>query len=335
MNICTPSITWLAPENKIYFIAYAVALSLMIYRWWRSYAVITLLGRSVKGHSFLYNLSFSRFACKNICWLAALFFIFLTLLHPAWHKKEKTITQESRDLFIALDISRSMLAQDVSPNRLEFAKKKIKTLVDSLAADRIGLILFSGSSFVQCPLTKDRTAFFMFLDQVDTSTIASGSTALDQAIAQALQAFSSNDDRKNKLLVIFTDGEDFSDNLTDLKNQAREQSLTIFTVGIGTHNGAPIPMVDHTGKSTGHLRDKAGSVVISRLDETVLQKLAQDVGGTYIQSSTNTSDIAQLTQLVTTYEKEKDESLKISNYDEQYPLILTLSFILLALEWLL
>ncbi len=243
--------------------------------------------------------------------------------------------QESRDLFIALDISRSMLAQDMIPNRLEFAKKKIKALVNSLAAERIGLILFSGSSFIQCPLTKDKAAFFMFLDHIDTSTIASGSTALDQAIAQALHAFQTDNARKNKLLVIFTDGEDFSDNLNDLKKQAREQGLTIFTVGIGTQTGAPIPMVDHNGKSIGHLRDKSGSVVISRLDDTVLQKLAQDVGGTYIQSTTNASDLTQLITLLEKFEKEKDQDLKISQYDQQYPLFLLLSFILLAIEWVL
>ncbi len=94
--------------------------------------------------------------------------------------------QEGRDLFIALDISRSMLAQDISPNRLEFAKTKISTLVNALPSERIGLILFSGSSFVQCPLTRDRSAFFMYLNQIDVDTIASGTTALDQAIAQAL-----------------------------------------------------------------------------------------------------------------------------------------------------
>ena len=248
-------ITWITPENKIFFLLFGLAFIVIVYRWYRSYHVIKLLGKTVGGHRFLKNTSIQRITIKSILLAVGLLLLFVVLLHPAWNKKEETVIQEGRDLFIALDISRSMLAQDVTPNRLAFAKAKIRSLVNSLDSERIGLILFSGSSFVQCPLTADRSAFFMFLDQIDVDTIASGTTALDQAIAQAIQAFKQSGTQKNKLLVILSDGEDFSSNLSALKNDAQEQGLTIFTIGIGTAQGAPIPTFDHFGKQSGHLRD--------------------------------------------------------------------------------
>jgi Ca-activated chloride channel family protein len=329
------TITWLAPENKSYFILFAVALLLLAYRWYRSYRLIKVLGKTVNGHRFLHNTSLLRITIKTIFWALGLFFIFIVLLHPAWNKKEESVVQEGRDLFIALDISRSMLAQDVKPNRLEFAKSKIRSLVNSLDSERIGLILFSGSSLVQCPLTTDHSAFFMYLNQIDIDTIASGTTALDKAIGQAIQAFKETGTQKNKLLVIFSDGEDFSSNLSTLKNDAHEQGLTIFTIGIGSAQGAPIPLYDHTGKQSGHLRDANGTVVISQLNDGILQNLAQDVGGIYIHATHDHNDLNTLITLVQKHEKEKNDERKFARLEEQYPVFLLITFICLAIEWLL
>lgn len=313
-------ITWAAPENSSYFILYALALVFLAYRWLRSYRVMKVLGKTIEGKTFLRNTSLLRITLKSILWALALFFIFLALLHPSWNKKEETVIQEGRDLFVALDISRSMLAQDILPNRLSFAKTKIRSFVNALESERIGLILFSGSSFVQCPLTRDNSAFFMYLDQIDVDTIASGTTALDKAIAQALQAFKESGTQKNKLLVIFTDGEDFSSNLAQLKQEAQTQGLTIFTIGIGTSEGAPIPLYDLRGNQSGHLKDKKGSVVISALNEGILQTLAHDVGGIYIHATKDSNDLATVITLVRQKEKEKIEEKKLAYYEEQYPL---------------
>ena len=335
MNSAFTGIQWTAPQNSIFFIVYGIALLVLIYRLKRSSMVIAILGRTINGHRFLYNTSVLRIGIKSMLWALSVLCLFLTLLHPSWNKKEHTVVQEGRDVFIALDISRSMLAQDISPNRLDFAKAKISSLIKALNSERIGLILFAGSSFIQCPLTRDRAAFLLYLNQIDVDTIASGTTALDQAIAQAINAFKMSGTQKSKLLVVFTDGEDFSSSLETLKKEALDQGITIFTVGVGTAQGAPIPLFDQSGKQSGHLRDKKGTVVISALNQGILQTLAHDVGGIYIHATHDTKDLNTLISLVQKKEKEKIEERKISHFEEQYPWFLMVSFLLLAIEWLL
>lgn len=328
-------IHWAAPQRISYFFFLIPALLLLVYKWRRSQLVIRLLSKSPQSMKLLQKASLWRLTLRMILWFVALVFLFLVLLRPQWHKKEKIVSQEGRDLFIALDISRSMLAQDMKPNRLEFAKNKIKSLVHELSSERIGLILFSGSTFIQCPLTTDYGAFFMYLDQIDVETISSGTTAIDQAIAQALKAFKATPLKKNKILILVTDGEDFSSNLSEIKKEAQQEGLIIFTLGVGTVQGAPIPLYDHSGKQNGHQKDKKGAVVITQLNEGILKTLADDVGGIYIHAMSDDSDINMLIKRLEKIEKEKREDKKISAFEDQYPVFLLVSFFALLLEWIL
>ena len=330
-----PPISWTLIENKMYFLLFAIALIILAYQLWRYNYLIHLLGKSVDGHRFLRNVSLPKIIIKSIFFAVGFLLLFIVLLGPAWNEKEQTVIQEGRDLFIALDISRSMLAQDVKPSRLEFAKTEIQTLIRALPTERVGLILFSGTSFIQCPLTRDKAAFLLFLDQIDKETISSGTTAVDKAIAQAIEAFKQVGTQKNKLLIIFTDGEDFSTHLPALKNEAREQGLTLFTIGVGTQEGAPIPLYDNTGKQSGHLKDKNGTVVISQVNNQMLQTLAYDVGGFYIHTMNNHNDLTTLTNQIKKLEKEKMEEKKFCQREMQYPIFLIISLVFLALEWLL
>jgi len=281
------------------------------------------------------NVSSKKYIMRMVLIALGLVFIFIALLRPAWNKSEETIMQEGRDLYIGLDISRSMLAVDCKPNRLIYAKDKIKKLLKRLSCERVGLILFSGSAFVQCPLTSDYSAFYLYLDAVDAELISSGTTALDQAIQQAITSFSSMPERKSKLLVLFTDGEDFSHNLSDIKKRALQENLSIFAIGIGSIDGAPVPLFDAHGVQTGHQKDAKGNVVISRLNEGILNALSQDVGGQYIRSTQNDDDIALFVRAVEQRDKEAIGERKMSKYEDQYHYFLLVSFICFALEWLL
>lgn len=275
------------------------------------------------------------YSLKTVLWFIAVLAIFVTLLRPQWGKVEQKIEQEGRDLLIAVDVSRSMLAQDVKPNRLEFTKQKIKDLLKMLPCERVGLLLFAGSPIVQCPLTNDYNAFQLFLDQLDAHTISYGTTALDQAINKALTVFEHMPDKKNKMLVIFTDGEDFSSNLADVKQKAIALGLHMFTVGIGTEQGAPIPILDEDDRPRGHERDKNGSVIISRLNEGILRTLAHDSGGVYISSTPDNTDMQQLVTIVTQFEKEKFEDKQVAAQQERYYYSSALALATLLIEWFL
>jgi Ca-activated chloride channel family protein len=272
---------------------------------------------------------------KMFCLLAGGFFLILALLRPVLKKKEESIMQEGRDLYIALDVSRSMLAHDCQPSRLECAKNKIKELVQSLECQRVALILFSGSAFVQCPLTSDFSAFFMFLDQVDVETISSGTTALDKALALTLDAIRSMPARNHKLLALFTDGEDFSSNLTSLKERVQHEGLTIFTFGVGSHDGAPIPRYDDHGVLQGYQKDAHDKIVISRLNEPLLKSLAADARGMYVAMTEDSSDIARLRKALRTFEKEAIDEKKVIDFEDQYQYSLLMSLLFLGLEWIL
>jgi Ca-activated chloride channel family protein len=315
----------------LFFVGLVVLLLFLRYKKQRK-AQMSLVGIN---HHFLRNVSSKKQLLKCMLMTTGVLFLCLALLRPQWNKSEETIMQEGRDLYIALDISRSMLATDCKLNRLTFAKEKIKRLIKQLSCERVGLILFSGSAFVQCPLTSDYSAFYLYLDAVDAELISSGTTALDQAIQQALNSFASSPDRKSKLLVLFTDGEDFSHNLHDVKQEAIDAGLSIFSIGIGTPEGAPVPLFDVNGTLIGHQKDAHGGVVISRLNEGILRTLSQDVGGSYTRATDNDDDITLFIKAVNAFDKEQLAERKHSRYEDQYHYFLLVSFICFVLEWLL
>lgn len=326
-------ITWRIGIYAYAWILFCIICVIIIHQLYIKNNVIRLLAGNREHTLFLYTSPLRRFI-KMVLILVGSLFLAITLLRPQWGKKENTVQQEGRDVLIALDISRSMLAQDIEPNRLESAKQCIKSMLPLLSCERVGLILFSGSSFVQCPLTEDYAAFTMFLDHVDVETISSGSTALDRALTQALDAFSRMPDKKNKLLVILTDGEDFSYNLDAVRMRAQDEGLQIFAIGIGSSEGAPIPLYNEHGVQIGHQRDEHENVVISRLNQEILQQLVHEVGGQYVHIK-DKNGLNTLINTIQKYDKEKFEERTWTQLQEQYPYFLVVSFICFALEWLL
>lgn len=314
---------------------FVVAIIILVWNIRRIHQTVSQLTFSAWRPLLMTKFSTSRMGIKAFLMTIGLLSLFLTLLHPQWGKVEESVKQQGRDLFIALDISRSMLAVDLKPNRLQQAKAKIKRLARMLNSERVGLLLFSGSAVLQCPLTADISAFDLFLDAVDAQTISSGSTAIDQVLEKTIEQFQRMPTKKNKLLVIFTDGEDFSRNLSDLKKKAQAIGLRIFTIGIGTPQGAPVPKFDAAGNQQGYEQDEKGAVVISRLNEGILRTLAQDSGGTYFTAQPNDQELKDLTNIVSSYEKEQWQDRKMTKYIEQYPYFLAVSLTCFALEWLL
>jgi len=329
-------VIWGTPKNAWLFIFLIFSLVLLIYKFFKQKKIISFLVDQKHQKNFLLNYSTPKKIAKIILLLFSLFFLILAALSPRWNKKEQTVEQSGRDIFIALDISRSMLAQDLKPNRLEFAKQKVKKLLDLVKTDRVGLILFSGSAYIQCPLTRDFSAFYMYLDQVDTESISSGTTSMDKAIKLALATFKNiSTNKKDKILIILTDGEDFSSDLQGLKKEISDENLHIFSIGIGTKEGAPIPLYDDELKQIGHQLDQHNNVVISKLNEGILSALSAQSNGYYVSSTNENDDLEKILTKIEFFEKQKFNDKKISNYEEQYPYFILMSFICLLLEWIL
>lgn len=285
--------------------------------------------------NILKNYQLWRRALKYGLKTSSFLFLLIAFLQPQWDLKDMIVEQEGRDILIALDISRSMLAEDQSPNRLEFAKEKIKKLLYNLSCDRVGLMIFSGSTVLQCPLTTDYSTFFMFLNQLGVETISSNTTSLDSAVVKAVDVFKSMPDRKSKIFCLFTDGEDFSDNLSGVKEQARQEGISIFTIGVGSEHGAPIPVLDNLGARIGLEKDESGSVIMSQLNESVLQELSDKSGGRYVHATDSDEDIQQLISWVQGFETDLLESRQVNRFEEQYPYFVIVSFMCLLLEWIL
>ncbi|KKQ49745.1 MAG: von Willebrand factor type A [candidate division TM6 bacterium GW2011_GWF2_38_10] len=328
-------IHWASFDNCVYiplFIAFFVLAIKQFLRIKKSYQVLVHPDNASK---IFKHFSLTRFFFRTVFLCSALVFIFIALLQPQWGKRDEQVIQEGRDLLIVLDVSRSMLAQDFSPNRLAFAKLKIRTLLETLSCVRVGLIAFSGSAFVQCPLTVDHAAFLMFLEYLDVESISSGTTAIDRALSSAIKLFAQYEGRKNKNVILLTDGEDFSMDLEVVKKEASEHNIRVFALGIGSVQGAPIPEFDERGRPSGHVKDSDGNVVVSRLNESLLQSMCKDLEGAYFSAGYKDDDVQQIARLVQKMEKEKITDKKISLFEDHYPWFLGVAWVLLLLEWII
>jgi len=267
--------------------------------------------------------------------ITALISIFIALLQPQWGRKDEVVQQEGRDVLVLLDISRSMQAQDVRPSRLAFVKLKVRKLLQQLSFERVGLILFSGTAFLQCPLTADYQTFLLFLEQVTTEVISSGTTAISSAISQAVTVFARSKKRKNRLVLLITDGEDFASNMKQVVQQVKREKLTVISWGVGSDQGAPIPVVDEHGRPQGHVKDARGNVALTKLNEPLLRHISDELGGHYEYVSVDDGDITRIARYLDRFEKEQLEERLFNQYHDRYPLFLFIAWFCLMLEWII
>lgn len=281
-----------------------------------------------------YNLNLK---IKLILWATILICLLVAVLAPQWGEHEQLVPQVGRNVVIALDISKSMLAEDFKPNRLDFAKNKIKKLISSLAGDRIGLVLFAGDAIVMCPLTRDREVLLAFLDDASVQTISNGMTNLTSAITLATSMVQQANDGATNLLTIFTDGEDFSSGWQEAANLAKQVGIHIFTIGVASVNGAPVPDIDlATGAQLGFIKDQKGQVVISKLNQDLLQIIAQQCGGDSIIAQVDQDhDLKEIKDWISNFERHRLSDQKMVIKAEKYYYFGALAFILLLIEWLL
>jgi Ca-activated chloride channel family protein len=256
----------------------------------------------------------------------------VSLMRPQWGFHWQEVKRKGVDIVIALDTSKSMLTRDIKPSRLARSKLAIGDFIRNLKSDRVGLVAFAGSSFLECPLTIDYGGFLLALDSIDTETIPKGGTSLTTAVREAISCYKGGSG-KDKVLIIITDGEELESESSVLKaaEEARKEGILIFCVGIGSQDGELIALTVN-GK-TEFLKDQAGNVVKSRLNEALLQKIALATGGSYVRAGATEFGLDALyRQRISKLEKVEFQDKLTKRYDERFQIPLALALALFLLE---
>ncbi|HBF39648.1 MAG TPA: hypothetical protein DDW50_20325 [Firmicutes bacterium] len=267
---------------------------------------------------------------KWIFRLCGLFFLILALSGPEWGYQLQQPKSQGLEIMIALDTSKSMLACDVEPNRLERAKLAVKDFLGKIPGNRVGLIAFAGDSFLQCPLTMDYTAFNLTLDNLNVQSIPRGGTAINTAINNARRAFKSA--VGTKILILITDGEDHDGDPVKEAQNASKEGISVYTIGIGNPKGVPIAIKDQNGQMT-YIKDSSGKQVISALNETILKNIATAGKGSYIRADGMSLGLEELyRQKLLKYYRTALTGQKQKQYIERYHIPLILAFICFLFE---
>ena len=265
---------------------------------------------------------------KRVLFILAVALLIVAVTRPQWGARAVMLERRGLDIVVALDVSKSMLATDVRPNRLERAKREIRGILDRLKGDRIGIVVFAGDAFIQCPLTLDASAARMLLDAVDAQSAGRPGTAIADAIKEAVSMYE-KDEKKFKVLILVTDGEDHEGDALAEAKAAAEQGVTIYTVGVGTPAGEPIPDYDENGKQAGFKKDQNGQVILSKLDEVTLQKIALATNGRYFRAGPAETELDELADELNKLEKKELEGRLFTEFEERYYYFLIPAFLLL------
>ncbi len=271
--------------------------------------------------------------------LVLIFLVFalslLALARPLWGQKEQEIISRGHDIIIALDVSKSMLAEDIKPNRLARAKLEISNLIDRMQGNRIGLVIFAGEAFTQCPLTLDYAAAKILLEEVEVGSIPIPGTAISKSITKSLESFPPGE-RESRVIILITDGEDTVQDPISAAEKAAEEGVMIYAIGIGNQMGQPIPIRDEAGNLQGYVQDSEGNVINSKLDVETLRNICQTTNGAYY--NVQSADLG-LNKIYEHMEQRRQQKLLetrfVTQFEERFEYFLLPALICLLLEMLL
>lgn len=275
----------------------------------------------------------SRFkpTLKLLVLLLGVTFLILGLVNPKIGTKLETVKREGIDIVFAVDVSQSMLAEDIAPNRLEKAKRLVSEIINQLASDRIGIIAYAGQAYPQLPITTDYGAAKMFLQGMNTDMLSSQGTAIDAALALA-STYYDDAQQTNRVLFIVSDGEDHSERATlDAVERATQNGIRVFTLGVGTAKGGPIP-IKKNSVIERFKKDRQGDVVITRLNPDVLSTIAEQGNGEYIDGANTTEAVAQIKAQLNQIDKTEFETQQFAEYKDQFQWFLGLGLFFILLD---
>ncbi len=265
----------------------------------------------------------------NLLTLAA---IFIAIANPQMGSQLEKVKRKGIDIVIALDVSNSMLAQDIKPSRIERAKQSINRLIDDLENDRIGLVVFAGKAYTQLPITTDYAAAKLMLSTVSTDLVPVQGTSIGNAIEMAQTQF--NVEKSGKAIIIITDGENHDEEALAKVAEATEQGIRIYTIGLGLAEGAPIPQYKN-GVMTGFKKDKSGSTIITRLDETMLQQIAENGKGIYVRASNTQVGLNKIFDEIKRLEQNTYDVKSYSDYEDKFQYFIGIALILIFINYII
>ncbi len=277
--------------------------------------------------------SVKRMWVKTVATIMGALFIVLALMAPRQEVGTRDIKTEGVSVYVLIDTSKSMLAQDVAPSRIEQAKNIMNHLIDGLHGDRIGLIPYASSAYVQMPLTDDYTLAKMFVDVIDTEMVSGGGTHVAEAIQLAEKSFDKTAQKK-KVILILSDGEEENDLSKAIEKQMKDDDLLIYTIGIGTLEGSLIPEYGSDGTTiTGYIKDEQGTPVMSKLSESFLKKIADVSGGSYHHATVADDGTTQVLEELSTLEKSEQTNRVMTDYRQYYQFFLGIGMVLVLIGW--
>jgi len=278
------------------------------------------------------DVSAARSHVKFLLLLLTIAAVLLALANPQVGSKIEKAQRKGVDLIIALDVSNSMLAQDIQPSRIERSRQAISRLIDELENDRIGIIVFAGKAYTQLPITTDYSAAKMMLSSVRPDLVPVQGTAIGQAIEMAMASF--NDDKTSKAIIIITDGESHDDNAEEMAKKAASEGIKIITLGVGTSTGGPIPL-RRNNNIEGFKKDRSGNIVLTKLNEQMLNDLATDADGVYMNLAEGKRVIQEVYKTIDELDKTVDGDFEFTEYVNHFQLFLGIGLFLLILEFLM
>ncbi len=323
-------------EDKTYF-SYFIAIAIMLIAY-----VFVLLWKKRKQKAFadsnlLEKLSPEASVFKDVLKIItialALSFLIIALVNPKMGTKLKTIKREGVDVVFALDVSKSMLAEDIAPNRLEKAKQIISKIIDKLGSDRVGIIIYAGNAYPLLPITTDQAAAKMFLQNANPDMVSSQGTAINEALKLA-KSYYDDDEQTNRYLFVVSDGEDHEENVSYIADEATKEGIKIYTIGVGTSEGSPIPL-KRDGVLMGYKKDRKGEVVITKLNEQTLQKIAGEGNGEYLYGNNTSKTVAYIEDLLLKADKKEFETKQFSDFKDQFQWFIVLGILFLVFDTLM
>ncbi len=276
------------------------------------------------------NQSVFKTILKIVVLCLAIACLTIALVNPKIGTKLETVKREGVDVVFAIDVSKSMLAEDVAPNRLEKSQQLVTQIINSLASDRVGIIAYAGSAFPQLPITTDYASAKMFLQNMNTDMLSSQGTAINEAI-QLAKTYYNDDEQTNRVLFIISDGEDHEGDSVNIAEEASEEGIRIFTIGVGTTKGGRIP-IKRNGVVLNYKKDQNDQTVITRLQEETLKDIAKEANGEYIYNNITKETVGKVTEILQNMDKKEFEAKQFADFKDQFQWFLGFGIFFLVLE---